>query len=616
MIESVVNTCAGCARQLGKDPRDRFYGGQHWCQHCVHTKFLRQACERCARVFRKGPTSTDTVCSVCTHRESWLGKRCARCERTVNKDGKCLPDGRITCRTCNKYFHPKKQCHYCQEMFYALSRNTVKGVLEPACYLCMHRLCKTQCCGGCRRPRVIAGEREGKGYCAACLPTGHPPVIACSDCGQQKYHFGAGRCEDCAWKRIHRRLLVSLKPQIRDLWARELFEEYYRVMVTSLVNGVTSNALRKDLPFFVAISMQFTRKSELSGVLIARRLGHEMIKKYSRPISFLSSQGIIATYDDPDYELEFYLSRIRAIVIGNSPWIEHVVQRFLSHLLTIRDRVPDLTRRHRLPTRPKSIESAVRSAVLLMQVAQSDGATAVNEISQDHLEQYIAKCDRRGLLCGRIVAYLNKHEPLFKKLKIPRRKSEAKFRGLLSDAKRDELLAFFASQTKPADVRWAMCGLFCLLYAQPVPRSMSMRLEQVRQGEDGRYQVKFAKVWIDLDQVTSNLMSQYLGRARRECSIFDPNGTNPYLFPGRRAANHATALSFCNWLHERTDATVRSMTTTSLAGWVSSRLNTQRVIVDALGVSRVTTIRYAKALGVHEGAVARQMVTRKRRMPG
>ena len=281
-------------------------------------------------------------------------------------------------------------------------------------------------------------------------------------------------------------------------------------------------------------------------------------------------------------------------------------------MLNVRDKFDDKMERHRAPTRPKSIESAVRSASDLLQFAASESASSVNEITQDHLDLLIGRNQRYRMSCARFVRYLNKHEPMFKKLRIPARKPSFSMRGLLGQEKRDELIEFFSRSTDTADVRWSLCALLALIYAQPPARSVRMHLDQVRESVQGRHEIKFMKIWIELDSKTSNLLSRWLSLERRESSAFERDGTSQYLFPGRRAATHATSVSFGLWLKRRTGVGTRALITTSLTGWISSSLNTHRVVIDALGVSRVTTAKYAQALGVQEAKMAEHAMTRRR----
>lgn len=604
-------TCAGCERAIKKSPA-RSHKELHYCSWCVVREFTHANCRQCSKQYRKAPNDTDGMCTVCAKQAGWIGKRCSRCNRIALKNGRLLPDGIVSCNSCLPYLGPLKECHYCHGKFHIVSRNLIKGVLEPACGKCLYKLGRTRTCTGCHRPRVIAGERDGRGFCLACLPTGHPPVITCSDCHQRKYHFGAGRCEDCAWKRIHARLLRKLSPSIRDLWARELFEDYYRLMLTGMRDGVISGSLKRDAPFFSALSNSFGNRTDLTGVLIIRRLGHHMVRRHLRVMSFLSSRGIIMTTDDPDYELEYHVSRIRELTSSRAPWINALLQRFLTHLLNVRDKFDDRMERHRAPTRPKSIESAVRSASDLLQLAASKSASSVNEITQDHLDLLIGRNQRYRMSCARFVRYLNKYEPMFKKLHIPARSPSFSMRGLLGQERRDELIAYFGSATEVADVRWSLCGLLALIYAQPPARSVRMHLNQVRESDHGGHEMKFMEIWIELDATTSKLLSRWLSLDRRESSAFERDGTSQYLFPGRRAATHAASISFGSWLKRRTGVGTRALMRTSLTGWISSSLNTHRVVIDALGVSRVTTAKYAQALGVQEAKMAKHAMTRQR----
>lgn len=403
-------------------------------------------------------------------------------------------------------------------------------------------------------------------------------------------------------------------PQIRDLWARELFEDFYRLMQqTGMRHGFLTKRLRSDVTFFSALSMNFINRSELTGLLIVRRLGHDMIRRHERAISFLNTRNVVDTYDDPDYLLELALSRIWRIMDGHSSWVEAVLRRYLAHLLRVRDRVVDLSKRNRAPTRPKSIESAMRAALALLNLAESHQLQAVNELSQDHLDLLLGKSQRYRLTCGSFVRYLNKHETLFKKLHIPSRKNAINLRGLLTDARRADLIEHFGKATERADVHWALAALFTLIYAQPMSRIVRMHLSQVREIKGGVHEVKFTSVWLEMDTVTSSVLSRWLAMERREWSAFERTGASSYLFPGKYAGSHADERSFHKWLKKNGRGVgAHSLMATSLAGWISSSLNTHAVIIEALGVSRTTTSRYAEALGVQEAKMARSAMPSQR----
>lgn len=401
-------------------------------------------------------------------------------------------------------------------------------------------------------------------------------------------------------------------PQIRDLWARELFESYYRQMLTGVTNGVISGSLRRDVAFFSALSIRFNCKSEVTGLLIVHRFGHEMVRRHERAISFLNGQGVISTYDDPDYELEFHLSRIRDFIDDQSPWAAIVLRRFLAHIIKVRDKL-DLSKRHRAPTRPKSVESAVRSAAALLSLAESSGAKAINELSQDSLERLIGSNQRFRLTCASFVRYLNKHEKLFEKLRIPSRQNSVDLRRTLSEEKRTDLIEHFGQATDRADLHWALVALLVLIYAQSPTRAVRMLRNQVRERKGGGHQICFTKIWIDLDDVTSGVLTRWLDIERREWSSFERSGTSRYLFPGKKSGSHASSISFLSWLRKNGRGVgVRALMTTSLTGWVSSSLNTYAVIIEALGISRATTSKYSEALGVQQAKMAKNVISQAR----
>lgn len=593
--------CVSC-RQMRKFCRA--HGDRCWCQPCTIKLFSHITCSQCSKLYRRAPSDASTLCPTCTRQSAWKNQPCVRCKKAISSSGRVLKDGTLCCRSCyTHHLRPPSKCHYCDKLAISVCRDLPSGINEPACERCRYKLGRARSCAGCRRPRLIAGERDGKGYCAACLPTGHPPLVACTDCGKLKYHYGAGRCEDCAWLRIQARLLRSLSPQIPDYWARELYEGYYWAMHSHLGYGVVDGVLKRDLPFFIQLSNNFTNRTDMTGVLVARRLGHEVVRKHMRAMSYLSSAGVISTHDDPDYEMELHLGRVRTLFERSEPWIHHLADRFLRHLLRLRDRIPDLSVRHGVPTRPKSIEGAIRGALLFLEFARAEGAGAVNELTQDHLDQFIGRNQRMRFASARFVKYLNRNEPLFRKLRIHHRTVAPAIKGIIPEDKRQELIALLIGATEPTAMRWSLALLFTLVYAQPLPRVLRMQLAQIRYRRDDCYEAHFSKVWIPLDPGTSALLQRWLELSRREGSAFDRDGTNAYLFPGRRAGTHGSPLSAGEWVSRNTGVGVRSLLTTSIAHLAMSGAS-HRAIIDAFGVSAVTLNNYARALGTETSAKA------------
>lgn len=592
---SVPAQCGHCNKPTKKIQRE--YRGVAYGECCYHKCFMPSTCTRCGRSGRILKAESPHECPTCLRRARWENKPCTRCARPIRTFGIGLEDGRLFCLSCKRYALPPERCPGCNELKYGLTRDLRRGVTEPVCGPCRHRLGRAVCCAGCHRPRFIAGERDGKQYCANCLPSGAPPIVTCRDCHKPKYHFGSGRCEDCAWRRIHSRLLTRLYAEVPAAWARELMTEYYQTLRDQVSHGTLSKSLRHDVSFFAALSSHFASTEALSGVLVIRKLGHEFLAGYGRVMSFLNVTGHITTYEDPDYLLEWHLSRIRSYTARGPAWSHAALDRFLTHMLHKRDLALDRGKRRTVPVKPKSMESAVRAAVAFLTFAAAEGATSLPEVSQEHLELFLGRHRNYRLRIRAFVRYLRRHERRFQKLSVPASKSEFSLKHALSDEARWAHIDCFAQASTTVDVRWSLVSLFALIYAQPPYKSVALPLEAVRLGADGVYEIRFAKTWLPLDEVTHPLMVRWLS-LRRENSCFERDGESPYLFPGRQAGSHMRSDTYGRWINGKR-TTSRALITTSLVHWAIAAPGSPRILIDALGISRVTATTYCQQLGMH-----------------
>lgn len=591
---STVRQCDKCDAQLPK--AHRIYQGLIYCGCCYQKHFVPSACTKCHRPSRILRNEAPHECPSCLKRSRWEGRSCARCHRQIKRFGIELDGDLFFCLSCKRHALPPKLCPGCNELKIGLCRDLRRGVNEPVCSACRYRLGKSTCCAGCHRPRFMAGEREGKQYCANCLPTGAPPIVTCSDCHKPKYHFGSGRCEDCAWLKIHSRLLERLNMEVPHLWARELMAEYYQTLRDHIANGTLSRSLRHDATFFSALCKHFDSMDALSGVAIIRKLGHEFLTKHGRVMSFLNVTGHITTYQDPDYLLEWHLSRIRSYAMRGPAWSQAALNRFLSHMLHKRDLCLNRHKRRTVPVKPKSMESAVRSAVSFLAFAAAEGATCLPEVSQEHLDLFLGKNRNHRMRIRAFLRYLRRNERTFQKLAAPPVKQEFSLKNAMSDHDRFALINRLAESTTVVDLRWSIVALFALIYAQHPHKSVGMALDRVRVGKDDVHEVLFANVWMPLDDVTNRLMDRWLS-SRRENSCFERNDESAYLFPGRQAGSHMRSDTFAGWIRSR-GTTARSLVTTSLATWAKTDVDSPRILVDALGISRATATNYFQHLGL------------------
>lgn len=569
--------------------------GQWYCGECAATHCERSSCHQCHRTLwiRKGDALP--TCGRCRLSFVWEGQACVRCHGplTVGRRRR-LPDGTAACAKCARYFLPPKICSVCGESSFHCARDYALGFVEPACSGCRNKRANLPCCHGCHRPRHVAGERDGHPYCADCLPTGAPPVISCRDCGKQRPNFGDQRCEDCAWDSVHQRLLDKLLPTFDAPWARDLFSAYHQAMRGHILKGNLSRAMRKDLPFFQQLGRAFSGLAALSSVAIVRKLGFRVVFKHDRAMAFLAAQGHIAIDDDPDYRLEIHIDRIRDLCKDDPEWVQSLLRRFLSHLLHLRDKMPDRSRRRFVPMAPKSLESAMRASRAFLLHACAMGVESVPELTQESLDLFLCEQPRMNFRIRSFLRYLRRHERSFHRLSIRTPKKAFPAHHLLPEKKRLALIQRFSQATVGSDLRWSLIGLFALLYAQPPHKSARLLLDDVRMTEAG-YEIRFAKVPIELCPEANILLDRWLGE-QREISAIEPNGSSRFLFPGKSPTTSIQPASMSYW-RQKLNVTSRDLVSTAIGALIAAGVQQPRLLVDAFGLSLPTAVIYFNALG-------------------
>ena len=601
-MSNSIAICLVCGRERRVK---RFTDEGGYCEACVDKVFAHTQCKDCGGIALALTRDPHPRCVRCRHKAKSANKPCLRCGKvTVDRQRKYLPDGQMCCTGCWTMLKTPVACHYCGKVGLKRSRNYQLGFTELACRGCQGDREKLPNCAGCHRPRRVAGEREGKSYCAHCLPSGHPPLITCKGCHQQKYAYAKEWCEDCSWERSNRKLVAQLLTRFKTDWGRQLFEDYHREAKLQALRGKWRKALKRDVDFFLELEKHFPDTASLSGVLIVRHLGVEATKRYRRAMSFLSHKHLILLDEDPDYLVERVLDRLRMMIREQTPWIADVVQRFLHQLLINRTKVANRKQHTRIPSKHKSLESSVRSAIHLLNYAVDEHqATSVQEISQNLLDQYLGKYKLERMRARSFVRYFNHNEKIFHKLKFPKAtKADISEHLILPEPDRRAMIDALAKGQEVSQCHWRLIYLFNYCYAQLPARSVKLKLDDVRETETG-YQIKFAKVWLDLDERIVPVMRLWM-TTRREWGAFDDTGTSRFLFPGMRSGTHITPSPSTDFSN-RYKVNAKKGRATALATLVRNGMNNARVMCDCIGISNSCAIRYCVHFGARQSHSAR-----------
>ncbi|MDN5780610.1 MAG: hypothetical protein L0H23_01080 [Luteimonas sp.] len=590
-------TCDHC----GRDTTVIAHPYGTYCQPCRKSVLPRVACHGCGVTLRCPETVKSPLCARCVLAATFDGKPCVRCGRIPEKRRRrLLDDDRVACAACVRFLQPPTQCSICGELRQNCCRDFVLGIVEPACSKCRKRHSRLPNCAGCHRPRYPAGERGDKVYCALCLKMGKPPIIRCSVCREKRYAYASDTCEDCSWERSHQRLIAKFAPDFKTTWARELFAGYHREAHVASKRGNWRRSLKRDVQFFLALEQHFACAEDLSAVLMVRRMGPEAVLPYRRALSYLAHAGYVVLEADPDYVVEKFAIRARKLAARSSPWIQTVLNDFLDSLLHRRDRLTDRRRRSNVPTRPESLIACVRSAKKLLDFAEeASQVQELRQLDQNTLDLFLGAHKSFRLGVTSFIRYANTQGHLFTKLKLPKSSQiDVPAHLFLPEPVRLAKIEMLAAIREPRETRWALIALFNLVYAQMAHQSCQMRLDQVQETETG-YAVRFARQWLELDELIVPLMRQWLSQ-RREISAFE-EGTNPYLFPGQQSGTHVRP--WCGHaFRKRYGVGGREGRATALATLVRSGMNQARMLSDCFGISLLRAHKYCTALGARDRA--------------
>lgn len=495
-------------------------------------------------------------------------------------------------------------CHYCGEVGLKRVRDYQRGFTELACSACRNKHESIRTCAGCRRNRPVYGERDGHPFCGHCYPQGAPPIITCKTCRKRKFRFNKAECEDCAWERSHQLLVGKLAAEFQTPWAAGLFEKYHSEAKLKTLRGHWRKSLTRDVDFFRQLEVAFDSAESLNGVLIVRRLGNDFVMRYRRAMSFLAHMGLIVMDDDPDYLVERAISRIQHLTEDPTEWIAQVLRRFLIHMLNARARIPNRERPTRVPTKSKSLESAIRAGHRLLNFAHTrHGAAGIRDLSQEILDLHLAKKAADRTAASAFIRYVNAHERTFHKLKMRRGTIiMVAAHRVYPEKTRKQYLRTFAAVTERKQLHWALACLLNLLYAQQIDRLVKLTLDRVRESEFG-YEIRFAKEWLLLDPLVQPLMQRWM-TVRREFGAFDATGSSDYVFPGQRSGTHLTATSSKNF-RVKHDYDARNGRITALAALIRGGIKQSRILTDCFGISGIRAHQFLVHFGAYQHDEAR-----------
>lgn len=139
--------------------------------------------------------------------------RCLRCDRAI-RTASLMVAKRPVCASCAPHLSEWCECSRCQELARRHRMKRVAGAL--VCQTCSPDRSKATC-SVCHRHRRIAGQRDGKNICAACV---RGETHECPTCGVTVPGNGSCRCRACSNRDRALTLANVLVERFEQQWVR------------------------------------------------------------------------------------------------------------------------------------------------------------------------------------------------------------------------------------------------------------------------------------------------------------------------------------------------------------------------------------------------------------
>lgn len=458
---------------------------------------------------------------------------------------------------------PPRRCDCCGRAakgFYSL----LGGRICNVCYSALRR--NPSECPSCGDIRVLAFvASSGVITCATCA--GEPPRFACASCGSEQFLAGShcGRC------RLQHRLDEIVGP---DVSAPEELQRLRRYLIAAPMDPRSVvKWLRRPR---IARTLTGMANGSLSvGHAAIDLLPQKASTRYFRRL--LISAGVLPPIHVLQHELTMYVSSVAGTLERNSA---NTLRRFYRWEV-----LPRLHRRYRDRGRDLSVGTFTVNRGQIRVIARFltwllERDLAVAELDQATLNHYTARNSgsetvnhfvrwaMRSRLAGGLITF------------------ERTPRTPLAAVTEDELWSAIDILVEGDDIEREVriVGLFTLLYAQPLERSVSLTRDRVSVS-DQRVSVRFGSTPIELEGAVGELVRLHLAAPpRRGYAV----GDSEWVFEGMSPGAHLSAAYIRLRLREqRINARVSRETRMNL---LAMRMPAA-VLADVVGVVGATADR-------------------------
>ncbi len=562
--------------------------GVAYCGRCYNQHFVDVPCQQCGLPTRSPFGKRDIICRSCKIQ----GRKCIRCEKPVPRAGLVTDEGTV-CPSCARYFHDPKPCPECGHVTHHLARDRRNGFDEPVCERCRRKDHVT--CAECgKHRRAISVNHAGKPICAKCADLKGAPFI-CPQCHRPGRRHSNSKCDRCYWQESAGKRFEKQVVRISRPWIKKAFTEFFDALFDLYDSKTLSLRLKRYCDFFVELDNNFHNSKDLSFSAMADLFGADKLRRNSIILDFLTKHEFIENLDSLQRQHifeEVYQKRLLQKI--SSEWYFEILSGLHQHLL---DRVKRYRQRgwsrSKHGFRPHSATVTLKAAYQFLRYLTAEKIMDVRQIDQIELDKFLQlKPGYQNSIRG-FVGYLNRVVKMFRPLKIEHQPYSLPKDSLLTPARCEQLLCTWL-QADNQESQESLILTLMLLYAQKAHEVLSLKLSDLLQNEQGLYAVAFGKTEIILDEKVSALIDRYLV-FRRSKTPFEKSWENSHLFPGRKLGGQLSTVTVGRYVNKY-GVTAKSLFATAVHNSYVNGVKHPKVLVNALGISSFTAMRYRQDL--------------------
>jgi len=559
---------------------------------CACCKTKSRKCTHCGESAYSGGRIIDgkPVCAKCANRVLVV-RPCTVCHKNF-KGSADWHEGRPVCSPCQTRMKKAKPCAHCGTYSMFIESDAKVGIHEPICIKCRKNARVT--CATCHKSRKPAAlDSNGRQICKSCFEQKSNPFI-CPQCNCESVKHSKSQCENCYWRSYAIKRMGSCQSLMNHCWVKDLFADFIQYLSDTHTPNYVAMRVEKYFPFFATIDAIFNTRSELDSYSLMKHFGPDGLRRFTTPYDYLAKSGEIKPLSRSEISSEQELRAHTQLVskaIGH--WYEKEMNDFHTHLQTLSKRYKDRGWKDKAKYKPKTITSALRTALLFYKHADQCGITENRQIHQAIIDEFIDNHPGYKNSLRSLVSYLKKHGKLFRRLKI-KSPAQAIPEGLfITPSKYGSLVRQWLA-AEGAETKKSIIGFLMLMYAQPATRIVRLKVEDLQKNSLGAYKLAFGTTEIALDMRISEVLDKYLV-SRKELLTIRGELENEWLFPGRKYDCHVTTASITE-LIRGFGVNADQMFATAIFNAYQTGMKHPKVLVDAFGITAATAIKYLKLI--------------------